>query len=192
MKTEHSLPKNYQLYAEIDLLKNKKLAILLNISSLVVAVLMIISAMHFVGLGALLNVEAAWQLLVKLFALLALSLAYIALHEAVHGLAMKLCGTKRVKYGYSVVYAYAGSEDYYPKGKYIFIALAPVILWGIVLALAALLVPRSWFWVVYFVQITNISGAVGDAYVTVKMLKMPKNILVQDTGTAMSIFAEKQ
>jgi len=83
--------------------------------------------------------------------------AYIVLHELVHGITMKAFGTPRVRYGFTGVYAFAGSDDYYGKGSYIFIALAPVVLWGAVLAVVSLFVPLSWFWVVHFVQVVNLS-----------------------------------
>lgn len=75
------------------------------------------------------------------------------------------------------------------KQGYLFIALAPVVLWGMVLLVITFIVPTSWFWVVYFVQVMNISGAVGDFYVTVKFLKFPKDILVKDSGIGMTVYS---
>ncbi len=104
---------------------------------------------------------------------------------------MKLCGTKKVKYGFTGLYAFAGSDDYYGKAAYIFIALAPVVLWGVVLLIANFIVPISWFWAVYLIQITNILGAAGNAYVTVKFASLPKDISVQDSGTAMTVYSKE-
>ena len=105
---------------------------------------------------------------------------YMVLHELVHGICMKYFGTPKVNYGFAGLYAYAGSNAYFTKKPYIIIALAPVVVWGIVLLVINLFVDASWFWCVYFIQICNISGAVGDIYVTYKFSKMPKDILVQD------------
>ena len=85
------------------------------------------------------------------------SLLYIILHEAVHGAAMKLCGTKRIKYGFTGMYAFAGSDDYYPLLPYLFIALAPVLLFGVIFAVICAFAGGAWFWVVYVLQIINIS-----------------------------------
>jgi len=38
------------------------------------------------------------------------------------------------------------------------------------------------------VQLTNLSGAAGDWYVSVRILKKPASILVQDNGTAMTVW----
>ena len=120
--------------------------------------------------------------------LLAAIVVYMVLHELVHGIAMRLCGTKKIKYGFTGMYAFAGSEDYYYKKPYIFIALAPVVLWGVVLAIITPLVPEQWFWVVYMIQVTNISGAAGDLFVTVKFSRFSDSILVKDYGVGMSVY----
>ena len=51
------------------------------------------------------------------------------------------------------------------------------------------LVPRDWFWVVWFWQIMNVSGAAGDVYVTLKLLRAPSDILVKDTGVSMTVYS---
>ena len=89
------------------------------------------------------------------------------------------------------MYAFVGSSDYYDKTAYIFIALAPVVIWGIVLAIVNLLVSVEWFWVVYFIQIMNLSGAAGDLYVTVKFSRLPKDVLIQDYGVGMKVFSKE-
>lgn len=52
-----------------------------------------------------------------------------------------------------------------------------------------LFVPQNWFWVVYFIQIFNISGAAGDFYVTAKFSKMPDDILISDSGIGMKVYS---
>ena len=76
--------------------------------------------------------------------MLASSLVYIVLHELTHAVAMKAFGTKKVKFGYTGVYAFAGSNDYYTKGAYLIIALTPVVVWGVVLAVLNAIVPSAW------------------------------------------------
>jgi hypothetical protein len=129
-------------------------------------------------------------LVVKIALTVVFVIIYTVLHELVHGAAMKICGTKKIKYGFTGNYAYAGSDDYYDKGAYIFIALAPVVLWGIVLAVTCVFVPESWFWVAYMIQIMNLSGAAGDLFVTVKFSGMPRDIIVRDHGVGMIVYGK--
>ena len=119
-----------------------------------------------------------------------LLVVYMVLHELVHGIAMKMCGTKKVRYGFTGIYAFAGSDDYYAKKPYIFIALAPVVLWGIVIAIITPFVPVEWFWIVYFIQVCNLSGAAGDLFVTVRFSRMPKDILIKDHGVGMKVYSK--
>ena len=115
-------------------------------------------------------------------------LAYIALHELTHGAVMMACGAK-VHYGYKVAYAYAGSDAYFTRPAYVVIALAPVAVWGVIFAVLTVCLPREWFPAVWLWQLVNISGAAGDFYCTCRILRAPRETLVQDTGTAMTFFA---
>lgn len=192
MKAYKTLPENYKEIYSINIQKDKKTNIFVNILSLIIAILMVVPAFFavpittfFVYSGDLIS------LLIKLAIILVSIVIYMVLHEVVHGIVMKLCGTKKIKYGFNGLYAYAGSDDYYDKKSYIIIALAPIVLFGIILGIINALVPKEWFWVVYFIQLENISGAAGDLYVTFKFLKLPNDILVKDSGLGMSVFSVK-
>ena len=126
---------------------------------------------------------------VRFISIIAAVILYMVLHELVHGIAMKHYGSETVRYGFTGLYAYAGCSEYFSKKSYIVIALAPIVVWGIVLAVICAAVPREWFWVAYFVQVCNISGAAGDLYVTAKFEKMPKDILISDSGVDMKVFS---
>ena len=193
MKSFENLPENYNKIYVIDLQKNKKMSVIVNGLAIIIAALLAIPMSFIVPFNTMFDVESGMNtMLMKSGILIALMIAYMVLHELVHGIAMKICGTKRVKYGFTGLYAFAGSNDYYDKKSYIFIALAPVVLWGIVLVIVNLLVPIEWFWIVYLIQIINLSGAAGDLFVTVKFSRLPSDILIQDYGVGMTVFFKKQ
>lgn len=187
MKSYPTLPQGYVPFASIDLLRNKKQFWIVNGLSAALCVIMLIlpfllgrSLRDFVGEGPLPT------LLLRLVVAAGL-LAYIALHELTHGIVMMACGA-RVHYGYKVAYAYAGSDAYFTRSAYIVIALAPVVLWGIVFAVLAACLPREWFPAVWLWQLMNVSGAAGDFYCSIRILRAPRDTLVQDTGTAMTFY----
>ena len=189
MKAVSCLPDDYEKYYSVNLQKDKKSALTVNVIAIIIAVVMVVPVCFFVPISALFNMEGeTLNVVLRFLSLGLLSVAYLVLHEVVHGIAMKICGTKKVKYGFTGMYAFAGSEDYYDKKSYIFIALAPVVLWGIVLAIVNFFVPTEWFWVIYIIQIINISGAAGDYFVTVKFFGFPKDILIHDCGVEMSVY----
>lgn len=196
MKAVSQLPENYIEYFSVDLQKNKKLAFLINGLALIIAFAMAYFMFFFVPFSTIYPSDAdipyiIRSLKVKGIALIVLMVLYMVLHELVHGIAMKICGSSKVRYGFTGIYAFAGSDDYYNKKAYIFIALAPVVIWGAVLAATSYLVPPDWFWVIYFVQIINISGAAGDFYVTAKFASFPEDILVKDIGVSMTVYSAR-
>lgn len=183
------LPEGYQEIWRVDLTKNKNqafavngLALILAAGALALPVLEGVFGRRATAGGFMLS---GWQMLAVAGGLL----LYIPLHELVHGLCMKCFGASKIRYGYAGVYAWAGSSTFFKKWPYIIIALAPLISLGIVLAWLCTAVPNGWFWVIYLIQVMNISGAAGDVYLAWKTLKMPAHILVQDTGTAMTFYA---
>ncbi|MBE6945203.1 MAG: DUF3267 domain-containing protein [Ruminococcaceae bacterium] len=187
MKSTETLPQGYKAIYQINIKKDKKLALLLNLVALAILTVMLLVALPLVPMSSF------WQGgLAKGYGRMAVLLlglvAYIFLHEAVHGVFMRRCCTAKVRYGFTGLFAYAGSDGYYCRKDYIVIALAPVVIWGIVLAVLNAAVPREWFYVVYLIQANNIGGAAGDMYMTWKMGKMPADILVQDTGLTMTVF----
>jgi hypothetical protein len=65
-----------------------------------------------------------------------------------------------------------------------------VVLFGILLGAVCAWVPASWFWVPYALQIFNLSGAAGDLFVTFRFSRMPKDILIKDSGVGMTVYAK--
>lgn len=190
MSARSTLPENYREIFSVDLQKNTKTAVWIQALSLAIAAAMAVP-MHFVvPITTLFDMQDGLGFYLLRFAVfLALMVAYLFLHEMVHGIAMKHFGTKKVKFGFTGLYAFAGSDDYYDKRSYRVIALAPIVVWGVVLAVVNALVPDTWFWVIYWTQIANISGAAGDLYVTVKFSRLPADILVQDSGVRMTVYS---
>ena len=191
MKAVKNLPEGYREICTIDLQKNKKMALVVNLLAIVIAALLAIPMHYVVPISSLFSMENGMQsYMFRFVGMFVLLILYMVLHELVHGIAMKMCGTKKVKYGFTGIYAYATSNDFYDKKTYIFIALAPVVLWGIILAVVNMFVSLEWFWVVYLIQISNLSGAAGDLYVTVKFLRLPSDILIRDYGVGMTVFSK--
>lgn len=195
MKARQNLPYGYQQIYSLDLQNDKKQMWGVNLAALAVALTMALIMNYFYPfrqflLGDILSLSIY---IIRFVVLIIASIAYIILHELVHGIAMKRYGCQKVEYGFTGLYAYAGSDDYFDKKSYIVIALAPVVFWGIVLLIINLIVPKDWVWVVYIIQMSNISGAAGDIYVTAKFSKMPDDILIKDKGVSMAVFsAENQ
>lgn len=186
MNSYVDLPYGYKAILSIDLQKDKKLAGIVNGIALVLMVIL-----FFIG-NAIIPFSEFYEMgLVPTIVMCMGIIAYIILHELVHGICMYGYSKVKPSYGFTGLYAYAGSKCYFNKKSYIVIALAPIVVWGIVLLVLNLIFKEKWFWVIYFIQIMNISGAGGDLYVTYRFSKLPKDILINDTGVAMTIYSKE-
>ena len=190
------LPDGYRGIGGLDLQKNKKTALLVNGAAAAVMVLMLVG-MHLLVpwqtvLGDLTSPDgfAPVPLLIRMAALVVGYVVYIVLHELTHAAVMKYFGAGKLRFGFTGLYAFAGSEgDFFDRYAFLRVSLAPLLVWGVVFLVLQFLVPLSWFWVVWFWQIGNVSGAAGDVYVTWKLSRMPRDVLVRDTGLSMTFYS---
>jgi len=185
-----ALPDGYLEVRTIDFLKNKKTMILAQVAALVVSIVLIIIG-NVVKPFSLPNSGNFIVDILIIFAMLLLIVIYVVAHELVHAFFMKAFSKGKVNFGFNVLYAFVGSEAYFSKKQYIVISLAPIILLGFILLFLNMLVPVEWFWMIYILQITNISGAVGDIYMTALLCWLPADILVKDEGVKMMIYSRK-
>ncbi|MFA7672900.1 MAG: DUF3267 domain-containing protein [Clostridia bacterium] len=185
-------PDSYYVYKEIDLVKDRRLLVFVNIMSVAIAVLMgaiglIIWIDHVTADAALEGI-----LSYKWIFSFAGMIAYVFLHEFTHGIFMKHYSGIKPVYGFRAVFAYAGSDALFSKKQYTVIALSPVVILGLIIAVLNFVLSSEWFWAIWIIQMVNVSGAAGDIYVMDMISKMPPGILVKDTGTAMTFYVSKE
>ena len=191
------LPTGYREYLKVDLQQDRRKALLINGAALAAAVILL-AVGHFllVPFYELFDFtsDSFLGMFFPMFVMLAGTVVYIILHELTHGAVMKAFGARQVRFGFTSLYAFAGSEeDWFDRNAYRAVALAPLVVWGLIFTIAMILVPRSWFWVVYFWQVFNITGAAGDIYVSFLTTRLPPEVLARDTGVSMTFFLpEKQ
>lgn len=186
-KSYIGLPEDYGLSREIDLQKNKKLAFWLNAAASAAMLALVVPVLP--RLASLLSRGAP---LLPLLALLPGMLVYLIAHEWVHGIFIRLFCGQRANYGFTGLYAFAGKKDaYFCKAHYLIIALAPVVIWGAVLAVLCALAQGPWFLAAYFIQAMNLSGAAGDLHVAYLCLRAPSGLLINDDGVSMRFYLKK-
>lgn len=190
MQHTMQLQEGYTEIFRLNLQKDKRAALLVNGLALLIGAGLVAVGRLFVPLSALFDWRGSLATyLLRFGVFLALLVLYMVLHELVHGICMKRFSGAPARYGFTGLYAYAGSDAYFGKTSYRIIALAPVMVWGFVLTVILLFLDGAWFWIVYLLQVCNLSGAAGDFYVVWKFSHFPPDILVQDTGTAMTVYS---
>ncbi len=188
-----NLPDGYRLLREIDLQKDKKLAVGVNLGALSIALLLgaLGLAVHPFSLTAGSSTAGGlfFDFLPSLL-LLGSMILYLFLHELTHGFFIRRYAHCRVEYGFTGLNAFAGNRNaYFDRRSYLVIGLSPVVLLGSVLLLGNLIFPAELFWFFYLLQIVNLSGAAGDLYVTWLVLRMPEDVLINDSGVSMRFYA---
>ncbi len=180
------LPPHYRYAATLDFTRDRRHIVPMFILSLALIAVPAVAGLFIVPVGP------SWALMASRWwawpALGGALLLYIPLHELVHGLAMLALSGVMPKFGLRLPYAYAGSEVWFDKRSHIITALAPVVLWGVLLQVAIARLPAPWFWPLWIVQISNLSGSAGDIYCVWALLRMKGDLLIQDTGVRMRVY----
>ncbi len=184
-----SLPKGYVYAGNLDFMRNRRQMKIVVYLSLVLLVVPTLAGLLVTPVGP------GWRLLIsRWWGWPALGLAlviYIPLHELTHGIVMFALSGVRPKYGLKLPYAYAGSTVWFDRKSHVITALAPVVVWGIVLQIAIARLPGEWFWPLWIVQISNLSGSAGDIYTVWALMRMEGDLLIQDTGVRMRVMKKR-
>ena len=182
-------PRGYRQIEVMDFVRNRKQLMIVGVSGIVVTVLMVAFGLIFYPFSPTWEFLKAnwwaWPLTAAMYVL------YILLHELTHGVLMHALSGVKPKYGLKLPYAYAGSHVFFDKKSHNLIALAPLTVWGIALFILERTLPAGWFWLFYIIQISNVSGSVGDVYCVLHLFRLPRDIVIQDTGTRMRVFAPR-
>ena len=116
------------------------------------------------------------------------------LHELTHGLVMQLFGAKP-KYGiiWKGLMLYATSPGYtYRRNNYVVIALAPFLFISALVVLGMwILQGTAWVALLAICGVVNASGAVGDMWITMIVLRYPATAYVMDERDGIRVFLPK-
>lgn len=188
------LPDGYSEIKHIDLQKDKKLAIKVNVGSVLIYIPLLIIGAIIVPISVSVdnNMNSIGMVLFKMFIMITLLFAYIVLHEAVHGIFMKYYGKVKPKFGLTKLYAYAASDAYFNKKEYTIISFSPIVILGVILFLITILVPKDWFWVFYYIFVSNIACSAGDLYVAHTIRQMPDDSIFLDVGVSMTMYSKNK
>jgi hypothetical protein len=191
MKATQTLPSQYALLKEIDLSRDRRLLLALNLAGVV---LLFLTGWLFMRLVAALRPEIhqSAALHIELGSIVGITIAFVGvlvLHELAHGLFFWLITRRRPYFGFRGAYAFAAAPDWYlPRNPYLAVGLAPLIL--ITMGGIALIpwLPIGGLLPLVFALTTNTAGAVGDVAIVAWLLTKPSDLLIQDRGDAISIY----
>ena len=199
MRPTRSLPSHYQSIGSFDLRNNSQALLQLNILGFVLfAISAWIFGSAFYALrpdeaqaGLAIGFSDLGGILQALLVVVVATGVMIVLHEVVHGLFFWLFTRSIPKFAFKGIYAYAAAPQWYlPKVQYLVVALAPLVVLSLAGMALILVVPQGWFMILLLVLVTNASGAIGDLWVTVWLMRQPNSCYANDHGDAVTLFLE--
>lgn len=177
------LPDTYRHHSTVDLKKNRGL-------SGAVQVFFLLAAASAVGGALLLDLplQTNWNPMVSVPVMLVACVVYMAIHEATHGVALQLL--TRVAPSYTVRFPFlsTGNHAYLTRRTATIVALAPLVLWGIVLIAAVVTVPDDFRLSVYVLLALNVAGSAGDLVEVWVVARQRPDALLQDDGDEIHVF----
>ena len=182
-----SLPHGYREVRRVDLMRNRRQAVRVNLLALLIMGGMVV--LGFLICPPFSELEISIHKFLGAVLMLAGIVLYMVLHEIIHGMFMRAFSGRRPHYGYTGFYAYAGSDALFRRTQYLIIAFAPVVILGFVLCVLIAAFYESAFWYLYIIQIVNVSGAAGDFYVGWLIARSGSDVMVRDAGTDMSFYS---
>lgn len=184
------LPSGYDLYETLDMASDRAVLRRISWCGMIIMVVMVVCGLIAVPPSPLFDMGWLRGLLAVAMTVVGM-VVYVFAHEWVHGVLIRIFTGEAAQYGFKAGsgMAYAKSSWFFSRPAYIAVALAPVLVWGVVLGVLMGDVPSEYFWCLYAIQIFNISSAVGDLYVTWLVLRMPRGVLIYDEGVSMKFFA---
>ncbi len=185
-----TLPAEYILSGQIDLKKNKRLSILLNIGAFIIFIPMFYLLSGFTALVRPDITNFSVTITIgKVFSAIGLVVLVLIIHEIIHGLFFWIFSHGRPVFALRPLYEYAGAPTwFFPKRQYAITALGPLIIIGAVGLLLLLLAPISWIPMIALLVALNTGGAIGDIFVFIRLLKSSPTSFTNDTGEVVTFF----
>lgn len=195
------LPEGYQLQEKWDLSEGYKAKVFLSLASLGLFILFWLLFNGFLQVlrpdresfasGFDINFSDPLTLITSALVLIFVTVGMVFLHEGIHGLFFWLFTKEKPRFGFKVVYAFAGAPGWYiTKQPYIIVGIAPLVVITIIGFLLLLMVPESWILPLMLFMTMNASGSAGDIYTVLWLMSKPDHILVSDSGDSVKIFAD--
>ncbi|MBE0671063.1 MAG: DUF3267 domain-containing protein [Anaerolineales bacterium] len=185
-----TLPDGYVQSAEINLKKDMRLAILLNIGAFITFIPMFYLLSRFIALVRPDITNFSVTITIgKVFSAIGLVVLVLIIHEIIHGLFFWIFSHGKPVFALRPLYAYAGAPTwFFPKRQYAITVLGPLVIIGAMGLLLLLLAPISWILMIAFLVALNTGGAVGDLFVFIRLLKCSPMSFANDTGEVVTFF----
>ena len=178
------LPKGYREVYHLNA-KSAKVGIIFTVASFVMAFAVILPCVLAVSFSFSISSD---EILVAGLVLVVCIIAYIVLHELVHGIAYKALTGSKLTFGITLTVAFCGVPDIYVTRKTALIALlAPFTVFSVLFCAIAVwlyFIGSVYYYAVIILSGLHFGGCVGDLYTAILIFTKYRDgrLLMRDTG----------
>ena len=192
MSAKKRKPEGFKNKKTIDLKADKKLWLSINGAALAAAAALVLLGCLYEPVTRFFDAAGAWRLLLR-FALLLVGMGvYFFLNEYIRRFMIEKVTGKAALVVREKPCVFTAPARCLTVKEYLKISFAPVLALGALLLLLMLILPAKLFWQVYIMQIINLAGAAGDVYTAYMLLKMKKDVQIEDDVTSITIWSKNQ
>lgn len=198
MRATQSLPPGYHSIGTVDIAKDQRLLVWLNLAGVIVLaasgwlffrIMVWLRPQDAAKAFARLEISSITGAVSLLAWVLGLTAFHVILHEAIHGIFFWLFTCSRPRFALRWSYAYASAPDWYiPRDPFLITTLSPLVVITFLGLLIFRAAPTAWLLPAWYVISMNAAGTGGDAMVAAWLLRQPSTCLAQDRGDAVTLY----
>ena len=190
------LPQGYREVMVVDAKDNKKVAALFTVCSFVLGAIAFLPILINLngGFRSVIKGESSRTVFITYLVAMASFIAYIILHELVHGAAYRALTHQKLTFGLTLTVAFCGVPDVYTSRKTALIALAAPFVTFTVIFIPLIIwlhsVNQLYYLFAGILFALHFGGCIGDLYMMYILLfkyKDPRT-LMNDTGPKQTIY----
>lgn len=191
------LPSQYHLHRTIDLSKDIRLLIALNVFGLVLLFpfgwLFVAIAAFFRPMNRVQDVNPfSFSFIAHLIVIIIVIVFFVILHEVVHGIFFWATTRSKPNFGFKGAYAFAAAPGWFiPRNLYLWIGISPLLVISMLGVLLIAVLPANLLFPTIIGLIFNAVGSVGDLYVVAWLFLRPSTDLIEDQGDKISVYSKQ-
>ena len=176
-------PAGYQIASTLDLKADRRAALTIQAG-------VALTVATAIALAFLLDLplDSGWSSGVTAVLTVSAVVVYMVAHELTHGAALWVLTRVRPTYAVRLPFLTTGSQALLTRRDAVIVAMAPFLLWAVVLAAVWLTLPQDGLLTTYVLIVLNVAGSVGDAVQAWAVSQLAPGSLVRDDGTETTVF----
>ncbi len=196
-----TLPENYRQIAQLELSKNRGLAMILNLAGLGLlfgAGWLFLESLTFlrpayVSSQNILIITGMREFWRGVLLLVVSVVMVIVLREILQGLVLWAVTKQFPRMSFRGFYAYTSASEWYlPRSSYLWISLVPLLVITVLGIAAVTFVPLNLVPGVMLLVSMNVAISVGDVVTAIWLASKPQDILILDHGDGVQVFHQKE